>query len=298
MRRFSYITGRERTAIAAAAAAVVIGLGVMIFAGKGGKTGLSAAKDSTAQRGTPKAMLDERGNGKFRYDEGGGTAELFSFDPNTADSTQLLRLGLSPWQVRSIYRYRNKGGIFRRKTDFARVYGLTKGQYKRLEPYINIGEDYAPARKIYDEIDKKLYVRDTVKYPLKLKEGEHVSINAADTAQLRRVPGIGRHFSREIVHYRNRLGGYYSVRQLLEIDGFPEESLPYFVVGEPCFSRININKATLSQLRQHPYINYYLARTITEHRRLHGRINSLDDLKLYRDFTSEVIKRLESYVEF
>ena len=30
----------------------------------------------------------------------------FFFDPNTADSTALLRLGLSPWQVRNIYKYR------------------------------------------------------------------------------------------------------------------------------------------------------------------------------------------------
>ena len=30
------------------------------------------------------------------------TGELFYFDPNTADSTQLLRLGLRPWQVRNI----------------------------------------------------------------------------------------------------------------------------------------------------------------------------------------------------
>ena len=29
-------------------------------------------------------------------------AELFPFDPNSADSTQLLRLGLQPWQVRNI----------------------------------------------------------------------------------------------------------------------------------------------------------------------------------------------------
>ena len=39
--------------------------------------------------------------------------ERFAFDPNTADSSQLLRLGLQPWQVRNIYRYRAKGGVFR-----------------------------------------------------------------------------------------------------------------------------------------------------------------------------------------
>lgn len=297
MRRFSYITGRERTAIAVAAAAAAIALGVLVFTGKGGRTEPAVAQDSTAQGGRHTAWRGEKNRHEYRYDEGGRQTELFSFDPNTADSTQLLRLGLAPWQVRSIYRYRNKGGIFRRKTDFARVYGLTRGQYRRLEPYILIGDDYAPARDVYENKEKEAYVRDTVKYQLKLKEGEHVSINAADTALLRRVPGIGEHFSSEIIRYRDRLGGYYSVQQLLEINGFPAESLPYFVVGEPRFRRININKASLSQLRRHPYINYYLARTIIEHRRLHGTIKSLDDLKLYRDFTPEVLARLENYVE-
>ena len=53
-------------------------------------------------------------------------AERFCFDPNTADSTQLLRLGLQPWQVRNIYRYRARGGIYRTREDFARLYGLTR----------------------------------------------------------------------------------------------------------------------------------------------------------------------------
>ena len=38
-------------------------------------------------------------------------AERFAFDPNTADSTQLLRLGLPSWMVHHIYRYRASGGV-------------------------------------------------------------------------------------------------------------------------------------------------------------------------------------------
>jgi DNA uptake protein ComE-like DNA-binding protein len=71
--------------------------------------------------------------------------ETFYFDPNTADSTQLLRLGLQPWQVRNIYKYRAKGGVYRKKEDFARLYGLTVKDYRRLEPYIRISSDYLPA---------------------------------------------------------------------------------------------------------------------------------------------------------
>ncbi len=71
--------------------------------------------------------------------------ELFYFDPNTADRDQLIRLGLQEWQVRNIYKYRAKGGIYRSKEDFAYVYGLTVGQYRRLAPYIRISDEYLPA---------------------------------------------------------------------------------------------------------------------------------------------------------
>ena len=52
-------------------------------------------------------------------------AERFVFDPNTADSTQLLRLGLQPWQVKNIYKYRAAGGIYREPLDFAQAVSRT-----------------------------------------------------------------------------------------------------------------------------------------------------------------------------
>ena len=64
------------------------------------------------------------------YHTQGQQVESFVFDPNTADSIQLLRLGLRPWQVRNIYKYRSKGGIYRTKADFARLYGLTVKDYR------------------------------------------------------------------------------------------------------------------------------------------------------------------------
>ena len=59
--------------------------------------------------------------------------ETFFFDPNTADSLTFFRLGLQRWQVRNILRYRARGGVFQRKEDFGRVYGLTAGQYHRAQ---------------------------------------------------------------------------------------------------------------------------------------------------------------------
>ena len=155
--------------------------------------------------------------------------ELFPFDPNTADSTQFLRLGLRPWQVRNIYKYRAAGGRYRKPTDFARLYGLTLKQYKRLEPYIRI-EKEVMAADVYGNIREE-YPRPHYDYPVKLRKGEHININTADTAQLMTVPGIGSYYARQIVRKRARLGGFASPKQLLEIEGFPETALEYMEVG-------------------------------------------------------------------
>ena len=62
--------------------------------------------------------------------------------------------------------------------------------------------------------------------------------------------------------------------------------------------KINLNQLTLSQLKAHPYINFYQARDIVDYRRLKGPLRSLSDLRLLKDFPPEVIRRLEPYVEF
>ena len=41
------------------------------------------------------------------------SVHLTPFDPNTADAMQLLSLGLTEWQVKSLLKYRAKGGVFR-----------------------------------------------------------------------------------------------------------------------------------------------------------------------------------------
>ena len=221
--------------------------------------------------------------------------ETFPFDPNTADSTQLLRLGLEPWQVRNIYKYRARGGIYRKKEDFARLYGLTVKDYRRLEPYIRISSDYLPASTLVKE---EHVVRDTLRYPVKIGEGEQVVLNTADTTELRKVPGIGAYYAARIVRYGQRLGGYVSVDQLDEIEDFPQETKKYFVIEDAHPQQLNVNQLTLQQLRKHPYINFYQAKAIVDYRRLHGNLKSLQELRLSKDFPPEAIERLTPYVTF
>ena len=298
MKTFFYLQRNDRRAIMATLIVLTVAVGLTIYIGDGGKTAATTQADSTAT-----APNRNQGNGGGQqavayYDTGGRRAELFPFDPNTAGSSLLLRLGFAPWQVRNIYKYRAAGGIYRQPRDFARLYGLTAGQYRRLEPYIRISDDYRPAAEAYPAEPRPAYVRDTTRYPLKLKPGQHVALNTADTALLKRVPGIGSGFARAIVRYRERLGGFYSTAQLMEIGNFPQSALPYFTADPSLCRKLNVNRLNLSQLRRHPYIGFYQAKTIIDHRRLHGPLRSLDDLRLYKDFPPETIERLRHYIEF
>ena len=246
--------------------------------------------DTDRRRGYQRSLTMAVGDVPIRH------TEEFPFDPNTADSTQLLRLGLQPWQVRNIYKYRAAGGIYRRPEDFARLYGLTRKEYRELQPYIRISDDYLAASTIYHS--EPVANRDTVRSPIKMKPQERLSLNTADTTALKHVPGIGSFFARKIVSYRQRLGGFHSVNQLLEIEDFPESSLSFFVIPDDKIRKLNLNQLSLEDLRRHPYISFHQAKAIVDYRRLHGPLKSLQDLRLHRDFTPEAISRLEPYVSF
>lgn len=286
----------DRISIIVLLVAFVAG-GLVVFLWGGDNHGADAENADSIVSTNADASKKDRFHRKkqYYYYQGEYKAELFPFDPNTADSTTLLRLGLKPWQVRNIYKYRAKGGIYRRPADFANLYDLTAGEYRRLEPYIRISPEFLPASELPEVKGRE---RDTLRYPVKIGEGEHVVLNTADTTTLKRVPGIGSGFARAIVSYGKRLGGYVNVDQLDEIEDFPQESKRFFIVNDPNPEKLNVNRLTVVQLRRHPYITFHQAKAIVDYRRMRGPLVSLQDMRLHRDFTDEAIKRLEPYVEF
>ena len=296
LKEFFYFTKSDRKVILFLLALVVVVTTLFFYIGNDTTTTQLTREDSLSMVNTSLSPRQHSYATVTYRVEADHEAELFPFDPNTADSTALLKLGLKPWQVRNIYKYRAAGGVYRQPTDFARLYGLTQKQYKAMEPYIHIGADYLPAALLAAK--ERVPERDTIQYPVKLKANEKLPLNTADTAALRKVPGIGRYYAREIAWYRDRLGGFYRVDQLKEIEGFPEEALAYFTVSGGAIRKLNVNKLTLNQLKRHPYISFYQAKAIADYRRLKGPLTSLNDLKLLKDFTQTDIERLSHYVEY
>lgn len=238
---------------------------------------------------------------------------LHDFDPNTADSLTLVRLGLRPYIARNVLKYRSRGGKFRKAEDFSRIYGLEKDQFEQLRPYIKIAnavvsspaatatpsskKDSLPPEGRHPARESSASFIRQEKYPL----GTTIDINTADTTEWKKVPHVGSSFARRIVKYRNLLGGYHNLEQLREVYGLDQELYdkirPWLKpdVGEPV--KLAVNKLSLERMRAHPYLNFYQAKAIVELRKK-KKLAGLSDLQLLEEFSATDLLRLEPYLSF
>lgn len=224
-------------------------------------------------------------------------AEYFTFNPNTADSVTLLRLGLKHWQIKNMMAYRRAGGLWKDADDFKRLYGLTQEEFLRLRPYIDIPqpvkrEYYTPTDRLRQD---SLYRKHTEKFD----QLTVLDLNDVDTLTLRQIPGVGPYYSRAIVRYRERLGGFVSTSQLREIEGLPERIEEWFTTEpHPTVRTIPINKSDFKTLMRHPYLNYEQVKVIVTHIHKYGPLRSWTDLQLYPEFTPQDFQRLAPYFAF
>lgn len=209
------------------------------------------------------------------------------FNPNTEDSIGFLQLGFRPWMAKNILKYRQSGGVFRCKADLRRIYGMTDELYAFIEPYADLPDTLLIEHS--DPLFKPfIQKRDTI-----------LELNTCDTASLQMLRGIGPYTALRIVLYRERLGGYVTTAQLLEIDNIHIDSLlAYFTIDSSFVQPIRVNKAGISSLQQHPYISFTQAKALYELRRERFRLRSLEELSALPCFTDSDLYRLAPYLSF
>ena len=197
------------------------------------------------------------------------TCESFRFDPNTVSLADLQRLGLSERQAASIDNYRAKGGRFRSKADFQKMYVVSDTLFARLEPFIEI---------------------------------PRLELNTADSAALVSLRGIGPWYARKILDYRERLGGFYETAQLTEIEGIDEErfsGLADAVTADRSrIRRLDLWHASDSALAAHPYLGPKGARSIVRYRSLYDSSRwTPADLLQEGVLTAEIVEKLKNYID-
>ena len=239
-------------------------------------------------------QYDRRTNNNY-YNKPKG--QLFYFDPNTLSTEGWQKLGLRDKTISTIQNYLSKGGKFRKPEDLQRIYGLFPNEFERIAPYIKI-ESVGETNNNKNYTDKT----PTENPPQKTYASKYsiIDINSADTSAFIALPGIGSKLAMRIINFRDKLGGFYSVNQVGETFGLPDSTFQkikqYLKLENTSIKKININTATVDELKVHPYIRYSLANPIVAYRNEHGLFSKVEDIKKVMAVTEEVYNKISPYL--
>lgn len=132
------------------------------------------------------------------------------FDPNQYELKDWIYLGLSEKQAQTILNF-NKYG-FQSEKDLQKCF-------------------------IFENEDFFAIIKDSLIYPDKaLAPNLAVDLNRASKEELMHLKGIGNFYADKIIEYRERLGGFLHINQLLEVYKFDQEKLrlikPFILINK------------------------------------------------------------------
>ena len=285
-KEFLYFSKGDRRAIVALGCIVVFAIGVLMVvdAWKGKERDVKTEEEAAVDV----EKKEERGE-----------VVMKEFDPNTVDSLTLIGFGLKPWKVKNFLHYREAGKVFRSAEDLGDTYGWTEEDVEMLASYVRVGKQYEKKEKKVEEREEwRQQAEKTEHTSNKFHTLTKVDVNTADTAMLRRIPGVGAKISEAIVRYREKLGGFYSVEQLREIKMVSPELLEWMEVSSPNVQKIPINEASFQALNSHPYISYDQTKALLQYIRLYGKVKDEQALLDTGIFTKEDVERLKPYLVY
>jgi len=143
-------------------------------------------------------------------------------------------------------------------------------------------------------------IKDSARGPRYQKPTFSVDVNKADTLEFQRLKGIGPSFARRIVTYRNKLGGFITCRQLLEVWGI-DTSLynlirEQLVISHDSLHKLDINTVSFKELLRHPYFPYELTRSLILYRQKHKVFRSVDELNSVEGINDSIFRRIKPYI--
>lgn len=211
--------------------------------------------------------------------------KLFYFDPNELDKNGWERLGINPKTIATIFRYRNKGGRFRKPEDLRKIWGLLPSDADRIVPFVlfSVTNSMQDHQSVFPSKKQKI-----------------IEVNTASVSDWESLPGIGPVLANRILKYKEKLGGFVSIDQVAKTYGIADSVFttirPYLTIqpseiNSSSNSAIepdnrynkkdtiqNVNTASVTQLIQSG-IEEGLAKAIVLYRKQYGKFTQLADLK-------------------
>ena len=249
-------------------------------------------------------LRKKQNKGDLTYEEALRVINPFNFNPNTISETTYLELGFTSKQYKSIENYLQKGGEFKRKEDFKKMYVISDAEYEIVEDFIIISnKESNETIKNEDKVISKKTAKTEppqIKKTLLLK----TEINSADSLQLVANLKFKPWLASRIIKYRALLGGYYSKLQLLEVYGLPVtyyKSVEAFVeVDTSLINQLDINALTFKELLYHPYFDYETTKLIfnSKPKNKNKSFSNFNDLKNRTLISDSISNKIRHYLYF
>ena len=219
--------------------------------------------------------------------------KIFPFNPNFITDFKGYTLGMSAEEIDRLLAFRKENKWINSVEDFKQVTKVSDSLLNKISPYFKF-PDWVNNPKSKTKYVKRGFKDKTFK--------QKVDLNIAIHEQLEEVNGIGKAFSKRIIDYRNKLGGFTNDIQLYEVYGLnfqvTNSILKEFTVKTPKeIIKMNLNSISASDIATIPSISFDLAKRIWEYRILNEGIKSFSELEHIEGLTKRKLQGIQLYLK-
>lgn len=207
------------------------------------------------------------------------------FNPNTYTLSDWIKLGLSEKQSVVILKFTARG-IYTEE-DLKRIFVIPDVLFELIRDSVVYPERFqnTPNQELFKKQAKQITL---------------INLNTADTTEFMKIYGIGAFYAKQIIRYREKLGGFFTKEQLLEVWKMTPEAYDkikdHVFINEKDVKRIHINTVTIEELKVHPYLKWNQANSIVKMRIQRNGFKNIEEIKESVLIDSETYEKLFPYL--
>jgi len=218
--------------------------------------------------------------------------KVFPFNPNFLTDFKGYALGMSTEEIDLLLAFRKENKWINSTKDFKKVTKVSDSLLNKISPYFKF-PDWVTNSKSKNKYVKRGFKEKTFK--------QKIDLNLATQGQLKELNGIGKTFSKRILDYRNKLGGFTNDIQLYEVYGLDfqvtNSILKEFTVKTPKeIIKMDLNSISASDIATIPSISFDIAKRIWEYRILNEGIKSFSELDNIEGLTKRKLQGIQLYL--